>query len=227
VESIGIPFLRHPSLIAGIAHGRELTAMPTLFERLNARSESQWATQLPVYKHRSRIVQAVTDNQVIVITSDTGSGKTTQIPQFLAASEQFKDQRIIITQPRRVAATSVARRVSEEVGCVLGEEVGYAIRFDDTSSSRTMIRYVTDGILLRESLGQGDLQRYGVIILDEAHERTLDTDILFGIMKRVLRARPSLRLIVTSATLDTAKFSQFFGGCPIVSIPGRQVMSHF
>ena len=140
-------------------------------------------------------MQAVTDNQVIVITSDTGSGKTTQIPQFLAASEQFKDQRIIVTQPRRVAATSVARRVSEEVGCVLGEEVGYAIRFDDTSSSRTMIRYVTDGILLRESLGQGDLQRYGVIILDEAHERTLDTDILFGIMKRVLRARPSLRLV--------------------------------
>jgi ATP-dependent RNA helicase DHX8/PRP22 len=196
--------------------------MPSLYERLNARSESQWASQLPVFKHRNHIVQAVTDNQVIVITSDTGSGKTTQIPQFLAASECFKDQRIIITQPRRVAATSVARRVSEEVGCVLGDEVGYAIRFDDTSSSKTLIRYVTDGILLRESLGQSGLQRYGVVILDEAHERTLDTDILFGIMKRILKERPSLRLIVTSATLDTTKFSQFFGGCPIVSIPGRQ-----
>ena len=131
--------------------------MPTLYERLNARSESQWASQLPVFKHRSRIVQAVIDNQVIVITSDTGSGKTTQIPQYLAASEHFKDQRIIVTQPRRVAATSVARRVSEEVGCVLGDEVGYAIRFDDTSSSKTMIRYVTDGILLRETLQETDL----------------------------------------------------------------------
>ena len=125
------------------------------------------------------------------------------------------------TQPRRVAAMSVAKRVAEEVGCRLGTEVGYTIRFEDCTSQETKIKYMTDGMLLRECLVDPKMNRYSVIILDEAHERTVATDVLFGLLKKACKVRPDLKLIVTSATLDAERFSSYFFDCPILTIPGR------
>lgn len=125
------------------------------------------------------------------------------------------------TQPRRVAAMSVAKRVSEEFGCELGQEVGYAIRFEDLTCEKTVIKYMTDGVLLRESLREPDLDQYSAIIMDEAHERSLHTDVLFGILKQIVSRRRDIKLIVTSATLNAEKFSSFFGNVPIFRIPGR------
>jgi len=116
---------------------------------------------------------------------------------------------------------SVAKRVSEEFGCELGQEVGYAIRFEDLTSPNTVIKYMTDGVLLRESLRDADLDQYVVVVMDEAHERSLHTDVLFGILRKILTRRRDLKLIVTSATLNAEKFSSFFGGVPIFRIPGR------
>ena len=129
--------------------------------------------------------------------------------------------RIGCTQPRRVAAMSVAQRVSEERGVKLGQEVGYAIRFEDLTSDATIIKYMTEGVLLRESLRESDLDSYSVVIMDEAHERALNTDVLFGILKKVVQRRIDFKLIVTSATLDADKFARFFGGVPMFTIPGR------
>ncbi|KAF3931597.1 hypothetical protein ABW19_dt0210007 [Dactylella cylindrospora] len=176
---------------------------------------------LPVFKFRDQITKAVHDNQILIVVGDTGSGKTTQMTQYLAEAG-FADRGIIgCTQPRRVAAMSVAKRVAEEVGCKLGQEVGYTIRFEDCTSPETKIKYMTDGMLQREVLLDPDLKRYSVIMLDEAHERTIATDVLFGLLKKTIKRRPDLKLIVTSATLDAEKFSHYFNECPIFSIPGR------
>ena len=123
---------------------------------------------------------------------------------------------------RRVAAMSVAKRVADEVGCKLGDEVGYAIRFEDCTSERTVLKYMTDGMLLREFLGEPDLASYSAMMLDEAHERTLHTDILFGLLKDIARFRPDLKLLVSSATLDAQKFSEYFDDAPVFKIPGRR-----
>ena len=125
------------------------------------------------------------------------------------------------TQPRRVAAMSVAKRVAEEMDCELGHQVGYAIRFEDCTNEDTIIKYMTDGILLRESLKESDLDNYSCIIMDEAHERSLPTDVLFGLLRDVLARRTDLKLIVTSATMNSEKFSDFFGNAPVYNIPGR------
>ena len=124
------------------------------------------------------------------------------------------------TQPRRVAAMSVAKRVSEEMSVDLGAEVGYSIRFEDVTSAKTTIKYMTDGILLRESLRESDLDNYSAVIMDEAHERSLNTDVLFGLLRDVVARRQDLKLIVTSATMDAQKFSTFFGDVPVFTIPG-------
>lgn len=126
------------------------------------------------------------------------------------------------TQPRRVAAMSVATRVAQEMGWKLGSEVGYSIRFEDCTSERTILKYMTDGMLLREFLSEPDLASYSVLIVDEAHERTLHTDILFGLVKDIARFRPDLKLLISSATLDAQKFSEFFDDAPIFRIPGRR-----
>ncbi|KAL2833566.1 P-loop containing nucleoside triphosphate hydrolase protein [Aspergillus pseudoustus] len=184
-------------------------------------SIKQQRESLPVYKFRDQLLEAVENNQLLIVVGDTGSGKTTQVTQYLAEAGYANRGIIGCTQPRRVAAMSVAKRVAEEVGCKLGAEVGYTIRFEDCTSPETKIKYMTDGMLQREVLLDPDLKKYSVIMLDEAHERTIATDVLFGLLKKTLRRRPDLRLIVTSATLDADKFSEYFYGCPIFSIPGR------
>ncbi|XP_035688059.1 ATP-dependent RNA helicase DHX8-like [Branchiostoma floridae] len=176
---------------------------------------------LPIYKLKDELVDAVTQNQILIVIGETGSGKTTQITQYLAEAGFTVRGKLGCTQPRRVAAMSVAKRVSEEFGCRLGQEVGYTIRFEDVTSPETKIKYMTDGMLLRECLIDGDLTQYSVIMLDEAHERTISTDVLFGLMKKAVHKRPDLKLIVTSATLDAVKFSQYFFEAPIFTIPGR------
>eukprot|EP00467_Chlorarachnion_reptans_P021821 CAMPEP_0114522842 /NCGR_PEP_ID=MMETSP0109-20121206/20963_1 /TAXON_ID=29199 /ORGANISM="Chlorarachnion reptans, Strain CCCM449" /LENGTH=1136 /DNA_ID=CAMNT_0001704097 /DNA_START=88 /DNA_END=3498 /DNA_ORIENTATION=+ len=177
---------------------------------------------LPIYKLRNQLLQAVADNQVLVVIGETGSGKTTQMTQYLAeAGYTSKGKMIGCTQPRRVAAMSVAKRVAEEFGCRLGQEIGYCIRFEDCTGPETRIKYMTDGMLLREILVHPDLERYCCVMLDEAHERTIHTDVLFGLLKGLVKRRKDLKLIVTSATLDAEKFSQYFFECPIFTIPGR------
>ncbi|XP_001948871.2 ATP-dependent RNA helicase DHX8 [Acyrthosiphon pisum] len=176
---------------------------------------------LPIYKLKDELIKAVTDNQILIVIGETGSGKTTQITQYLAEAGFTSRGKIGCTQPRRVAAMSVAKRVSEEFGCRLGQEVGYTIRFEDCTSPETVIKYMTDGMLLRECLVDFDLKNYSVIMLDEAHERTINTDVLFGLLKQAVTKRKELKLIVTSATLDAVKFSQYFFEAPIFTIPGR------
>ncbi|PHH68028.1 hypothetical protein CDD80_308 [Ophiocordyceps camponoti-rufipedis] len=178
--------------------------------------------QLPVFVFRSQLIEAVKENQILIVVGETGSGKTTQLTQYLAeAGFTGKGGIIGCTQPRRVAAMSVAKRVAEEVGCKLGDAVGYTIRFEDCTSPATKIKYMTDGMLQREILMDPDMRRYSVIMLDEAHERTISTDVLFALLKKTLKRRPDLKVIVTSATLDADKFSAYFNECPIFTIPGR------
>lgn len=176
---------------------------------------------LPVYHFKKQFLQAVKEHQVLVVVGETGSGKTTQLTQYLAEAGFANDGIIGCTQPRRVAAMSVAKRVAEEVGCKLGEEVGYTIRFEDCTSPATKIKYMTDGMLQREVLMDPDMKRYSVIMLDEAHERTISTDVLFALLKKTMKRRPDFKVIVTSATLDADKFSVYFNSCPIFKIPGR------
>ena len=176
---------------------------------------------LPAFAVREDLLRVIRDNQVVIVVGQTGSGKTTQITQFLHEDGYTKLGMIGCTQPRRVAAMSVAKRVSEEMEVKLGNEVGYAIRFEDCTSKGTFIKYMTDGVLLRESLAEPDLDRYSCIVMDEAHERALNTDVLMGLIKKVLARRRDLKLIVTSATLNSERFSNFFGGAPSFFIPGR------
>ncbi|KAN0096804.1 P-loop containing nucleoside triphosphate hydrolase protein [Hyaloscypha variabilis] len=191
------------------------------FGRRTDMTIKQQRESLPVYRFRSELIKAVHANQLLIVVGDTGSGKTTQLTQYLAEAGFANNGMIGCTQPRRVAAMSVAKRVAEEVGCQLGQEVGYAIRFEDCTSSATKIKYMTDGMLEREVLMDPELKRYSVIMLDEAHERTISTDVLFALLKKTLKRRPDLKVIVTSATLDADKFSAYFNECPIFSIPGR------
>ncbi len=177
---------------------------------------------LPIFPHREELLKAIRDNQIVIIDGETGSGKTTQIPQYLHEVGYTKLGKIGVTQPRRVAAMSVAARVAKEMGVKLGHEVGYTIRFEDCTSNKTMIKYMTDGMLLREFLGEPDLKSYSVLMIDEAHERTLHTDVIFGLVKDLARYRKDLKLIIASATLDLAKFAQYFDNAPRFSIPGRR-----
>ncbi|KAI0348235.1 P-loop containing nucleoside triphosphate hydrolase protein [Trametopsis cervina] len=170
----------------------------TTFGEITSLSIQEQRKSLPIYKLRDPLLQAIREHQILIVVGDTGSGKTTQMVQYLAEDGYAERGRIGCTQPRRVAAMSVAKRVSEEVGCRMGQEVGYTIRFEDCTSPETRIKYMTD-----------------------AHERTIATDVLFGLLKKAIKRRPDLKLIVTSATLDAEKFSKYFYGCPIFTIPGR------
>lgn len=174
---------------------------------------------LSIYDHRDGLMDAIRDNEILVIIGETGSGKTTQLPRYII--EEFRGMRVGVTQPRRIAAISVAKRVAEEYDCRIGDTVGYTIRFDDTTTSRTRLKYMTDGVLLREATMDPLLEKYDLLIIDEAHERTVDTDVLFGLLKRTKAKRRGLKLLIMSATLNVTKFSDFFNECPIYTIPGR------
>ncbi|CAL1702815.1 unnamed protein product [Somion occarium] len=185
--------------------------------------------KLPVYTRMDEFYTMFNEHQIIVMVGETGSGKTTQIPQFVCYSDlpHTRGKLVACTQPRRVAAMSVAKRVADEMDVPLGRQVGYSIRFEDmTEPGTTFLKYMTDGMLLREAMNDPDLSRYSTIILDEAHERTLATDILMGLVKALARRRLDLKIIVMSATLDALKFQKYFGlkkdvPAPLFKVPGR------
>ncbi|CDW53890.1 pre mRNA splicing factor ATP dependent RNA [Trichuris trichiura] len=199
-------------------HMKDSEAVSDFAKKKSLREQRQY---LPVFAVRQQLLKVIRENSVTVVVGETGSGKTTQLTQYLYEEGYGALGVIGCTQPRRVAAMSVAKRVADEVGCPLGDQVGYAIRFEDCTSSKTVIKYMTDGILLRECLGEPDLDNYSAVIMDEAHERSLNTDVLFGLLKEVVARRRDLRLIVTSATMDAQKFADFFGNVPVFVIPGR------
>jgi len=177
---------------------------------------------LPVYAYRDAFLDAIKEYQVLILVGETGSGKTTQIPQYLHEAGYTKDgMKVGCTQPRRVAAMSVAARVADEMGVKVGHEVGYSIRFEDCTSDKTLLKYMTDGMLLREMTADASLLEYSAIIVDEAHERTVSTDVLLALIKDLTRARPELKLIISSATLNAEKFSSYFDDAPIFNVPGR------
>ncbi|KAL8991465.1 MAG: hypothetical protein Q9169_007865 [Polycauliona sp. 2 TL-2023] len=178
---------------------------------------------LPVHAQRDEFLKMYQKSQILIFVGETGSGKTTQIPQFVLFDDQPNIQRKVVacTQPRRVAAMSVAQRVADEMDVKLGEEVGYNIRFEDVTGPKTILKYMTDGMLLREAMNDNNLKRYSTIILDEAHERTLATDTLMGLLKEVVQRRPDLKIVVMSATLDAQKFQSYFNDAPLLAVPGR------
>ncbi|XP_008426371.1 ATP-dependent RNA helicase DHX33 [Poecilia reticulata] len=183
--------------------------------------------QLPIYHARTRLVNELRQLHNAIVIGETGSGKTTQIPQYLFEAGIGRQGLIAITQPRRVAAISLAARVSEEKRTQLGKLVGYTVRFEDVTSPETKLKFMTDGMLLREAIGDPMLLRYTVVVLDEAHERTVHTDVLFGVVKSAQRRRRELnkiplKVIVMSATMDVDLFSEYFNKSPVLYLEGRQ-----
>ena len=183
--------------------------------------EVSYPPQLPVSARRDDLLAAIRDHQVVVVAGETGSGKTTQLPKLCLELGRGVRGTIAHTQPRRLAARTVAQRIADELDVPLGGAVGYAVRFDDRGSEDTLIRLVTDGLLLAEIRRDPLLRRYDTVIVDEAHERSLNIDFLLGCLHRILPRRADLKLIITSATIDPERFSEHFGGAPIVEVSGR------
>ena len=177
--------------------------------------------ELPVSARREDLLAAIRDHQVVVVAGETGSGKTTQLPKMCLELGRGVRGMIAHTQPRRLAARTVAERIADELGVPLGGAVGYAVRFSDRSGEDTLLRLMTDGLLLAEIRRDRLLRRYDTIIVDEAHERSLNIDFLLGYLKRILPRRPDLKLIVTSATIDPERFSRHFDGAPVIEVSGR------
>lgn len=215
------------------AHGADLSAdLDKLVLRLDAAIAQVEAVrqmplkldvdpELPIAAHRDEFLRALEQHQVIVLCGATGSGKSTQLPKLCAQAGRGVFGLIGHTQPRRIAARSLAKRVADEVGTPLGQAVGYQVRFTDHSGPNSRIKLMTDGILLREVEADRELRRYDTLIIDEAHERSLNIDLLLGVLREVLKRRPDLKLIITSATIDPQKFATFFGGAPIIEVSGR------
>ncbi|MEQ1862070.1 MAG: DEAD/DEAH box helicase [Chthoniobacteraceae bacterium] len=181
----------------------------------------RYPEDLPICARREEIVAAIRGSQVVVVAGETGSGKTTQLPKMCLDAGLAERGKIGCTQPRRVAALSVSKRVAEELGVTWGREVGCKMRFNDDTGRDTQVKFMTDGILLAEIQSDPMLRAYSALILDEAHERSLNIDFLLGYLPGLLRKRPELKLIITSATIDTEAFSQAFGGAPIIEVSGR------
>src|SRR3954462_8797112 len=182
--------------------------------------------ELPVSRRRADIAEVIRDHQVVIVAGETGSGKTTQLPKICLELGRGVHGMIGHTQPRRIAARSVAERIAEEIGTPLGETVGYQVRFTDRSSKDTLVKVMTDGILLAELQHDRSLSAYDTIIIDEAHERSLNVDFLLGYLKQLLPRRPDLKLVITSATIDPERFAEHFADAdgrpaPIVEVSGR------
>ncbi|MDR2984871.1 MAG: ATP-dependent RNA helicase HrpA, partial [Nocardiopsaceae bacterium] len=203
-------------------------------ERTQARKRSvpaiSYPPQLPVSQRKDEIAAAIRDHQVVIIAGETGSGKTTQIPKICLELGRGVNGQIGHTQPRRLAARAVAERIADELGVELGSAIGYKVRFTDTSSENTLVKLMTDGILLTELQHDRRLLRYDTLIIDEAHERSLNIDFILGYVHRLLPSRPDLKVIITSATIDPERFSEHFAvgesgqqsaGAPIVEVSGR------
>ena len=189
--------------------------------RLSAIPFVQYQNNLPIAERRDEIKKAILDNQVIIIAGETGSGKTTQLPKICLELGRGSNGIIGHTQPRRIAARAVAVRIAEELGQTIGQAVGYQVRFRDESNPNTLIKLMTDGILLAEVQHDPYFSKYDTIIIDEAHERSLNIDFLLGYLKTILPKRPDLKLIITSATIDIEKFSKHFNGAPVIKVLGR------
>jgi len=187
----------------------------------SGRARIRFAEELPISLRVADIARAVEEHQVVIVAGATGSGKTTQLPKILLDMGRGTEGLIGVTQPRRIAATSVAARVASELECELGQEVGYQIRFEERTSPRTYVKFMTDGILLAEIQGDRLLRRYDTLIIDEAHERSLTIDFLLGWLKSILPERPDLKVLISSATIETERFSEFFGGAPVIQVEGR------
>jgi ATP-dependent helicase HrpA len=208
---------------------RELADLGRRLARARGAAESRrrsvpaltYPPELPVSGRIDEIVQAIAANPVVVVCGETGSGKTTQLPKACLAAGRGLTGTIGHTQPRRIAARSVAARLAEELGVPLGEQVGFKVRFAEQGSERSLVRVMTDGILLAEVQGDPDLLRYDCLIIDEAHERSLNVDFLLGYLRQLLPRRPDLRIVITSATIDPGSFSAFFGGAPVIEVSGR------
>jgi ATP-dependent helicase HrpA len=203
-------------LLAEIARGEQ-----TIERRRAAVPEVSYPPQLPVSARRDDLLKAIAENQVVIVAGETGSGKTTQLPKICLELGRGVRGAIAHTQPRRLAARTVAERIAEELGVPLGEAVGYAVRFSNVSQRDTLVRLVTDGLLLAEIQHDRMLRRYDTVIIDEAHERSLNIDFLLGYLHRLLPQRPDLKLLITSATIDPGRFSTHFGGAPVVEVSGR------
>jgi ATP-dependent helicase HrpA len=189
--------------------------------RLDNRPDCHFDDELPINQHRENITEALQNNQVVIICGETGSGKTTQLPKLCLALGRGVDGYIGHTQPRRLAAKTVARRIAEELKSDLGSHVGYKIRHQDNSNKDSYIKLMTDGILLAELQQDRYLNQYDTLIIDEAHERSLNIDFILGYLKQLLPKRPDLKVIITSATIDVERFSQHFNNAPVIEVSGR------
>ncbi|HET9073059.1 MAG TPA: ATP-dependent RNA helicase HrpA [Solirubrobacteraceae bacterium] len=196
-------------------------ARARVVRRRDAVPEISYPAALPVSARRADLLAAIAEHQVVIVAGETGSGKTTQLPKMCLELGRGVRGAIAHTQPRRIAARTVAQRIADELDVPLGGAVGYAVRFDDRGSEDTLVRLVTDGLLLAEIRRDPLLRRYDTIIVDEAHERSLNIDFLLGCLHRILPRRPDLKLIITSATIDPERFSRHFGDAPIVEVSGR------
>ena len=195
-----------------------IAALSSAFRMAVAAPQISYPPELPVSARRDDLLAAIRDNQVVIVAGETGSGKTTQLPKICL---ELGRTAIAPPQPRRIAARTVATRIAEELGVELGDAVGYAVRFEDRSKRDTLVRLVTDGLLLAEIQRDRLLRRYDTIIVDEAHERSLNVDFLLGYLRRLLPQRPDLKLVITSATIDPGRFSAHFGDAPVIEVSGR------
>src|SRR5580765_607741 len=206
-----------------------MSAMNPLPPPRNPLPEISFPEELPVSGHRQKIADALQASQVIIVSGETGSGKTTQLPKICLRLGRGEKALIGHTQPRRIAASSTARRIAQELGTPPGEHVGFKVRFNDTLSRGAWIKLMTDGILLAETQTDPLLRQYDTIIIDEAHERSLNIDFLLGYLKQLLPQRSDLKLIITSATLDADRFARHFGKevdgelkpAPVIEVSGR------
>src|SRR3984885_10261243 len=189
--------------------------------RRAAMAPISYPPELPVSQRKDDIARAIRDHQVVIVAGETGSGKTTQIPKICLELGRGVNGQIGHTQPRRLAARTVAERIAEELGEPLGETVGYQVRFTDVSAGDTLIKVMTDGILLTELTRDRQLKRYDTLIIDAAHERSLNIDFILGYLRQLLPERPGLKLIIPPAPIDPERFAAAFGGAPIIEVSGR------